>query len=150
MFSVVEDAMKALFGKKGQGMMMGGPRKPISLVLGLVFFAFGLIPLLNQFKVIGFTIPALPSLVLYVLSIIGAVILLWDAISENMAMMGFAQMARMATFVVALVLLAIGLIPLLHSMGTIGFTLPALAGIIINVLYVLTGGLLIYGGTQGF
>ncbi|MBI2580433.1 hypothetical protein HYV85_01355 [Candidatus Woesearchaeota archaeon] len=143
--------MKALFGKKGQGMMMGGPRKPISLLLGVVFLAFGLIPLLNQFKVIGFTIPALPSLVLYVLSIIGAVILLWDAISEGMSMgMGMSQMLRPATFVMAIVLLAIGLIPLLNSINVIGFGLPALAATIVNVLYVVTGALLLYGGTQGF
>lgn len=141
---------EVFFGKKGQGMMMGGPRKPISLVLGLVFLAFGGIPLLNQMKVVSFSIPTPAGTVLYVLSVVGAVLLLWDAISENMAMMGFAQMARMATFVVALVLLAIGLIPILHSMGTIGFTLPDLAETIVNVLYVVTGGLLIYGGTQGF
>lgn len=136
-----------LSGNKGQ---MMGPRKPISLILGLVFLAFGGLPLLHNFGVVGFTISGIPQVVLHILAVIGAVILLWDAISENMAMMGFAQMARMATFVVALVLLAIGLIPLLHSMGTIGFTLPVLAETIINVLYVVTGSLLIYGGTQGF
>ena len=141
---------EVFLGKKGQGMMMGGPRKPISLILGLVFLAFGGIPLLNSLKVIGFTIPVLPQTILYVLSIIGAVFLLWDAISEGMAMMGLPQMIRMATFVMALVLLAIGLIPLLHSIGTIGFTLPQLAAVIVNVLYVVTGGLLLYGGTQGF
>ncbi|MBI2549877.1 hypothetical protein HYV83_01710 [Candidatus Woesearchaeota archaeon] len=151
MFSVVESAMKALFGKKGQMMGMMGPRKPISLVLGLVFLAFGLIPLLNSMKVIGFSIPTLPNIVLQVLGIIGAVILLWDAISEGMtAMMGFPQMIRMATFVMALLLLAIGLIPLLNSMNVIGFGLPALAAVIVDVLYVVTGALLLYGGTQGF
>ncbi|MBI2141388.1 hypothetical protein HYU16_03100 [Candidatus Woesearchaeota archaeon] len=150
MFPVAEGVMKVLFGKKGQMGMMG-PRKPISLLLGVVFLAFGLIPLLNQFKIIGFTIPTLPNIVLQVLGIIGAVILLWDAISEGMtAMMGFPQMARMATFVMALVLLAIGLIPLLNSMNIIGFTLPVLAAIIVNVLYIVTGALLLYGGTQGF
>ncbi|MBI2176464.1 hypothetical protein HYU40_03930 [Candidatus Woesearchaeota archaeon] len=142
--------MLLLLGKKGQGMMMGGPRKPISLVTGLVFLAFGGIPLLNSMKVIGFTIPVLPQTILYALSVFGAVFLLWNAISENMAMMGFAQMARMATFVMALVLLAVGLIPLLHSFGVIGFTLPELAAVVINTLYIVTGFLLIYGGTQGF
>ena len=135
--------------KKGQGMMMG-PRKPISLVMGLVFLAFGGIPLLNSMKVVGFTIPVLPQTILYVISVIGAVFLLWDAISEGMAMMGFPQMLRMATFIMALVLLAVGLVPLLHSLGTIGFTLPELAAIVVNTLYVVTGFLLLYGGTQGF
>ena len=135
--------------KKGQG-MMGGPRKPISLIMGLVFLAFGGIPLLNSMKVVGFTMPVLSQTILYALSVVGAVFLLWNAISEGMAMMGFPQMLRMATFVMALVLLAVGLIPLLHSMGTIGFTLPELAAIVVNTLYIVTGFLLIYGGTQGF
>lgn len=140
--------MTLLLGKRGQ--MMGGPRKPISLIMGLVFLAFGGIPLLHSMKVIGFSIPVLPQTILYVLSVAGAVFLLWDAISENMAMMGFAQMARMATFVMALVLLAVGLIPLLHSFGVIGFALPEFASIVIETLYIVTGFLLIYGGTQGF
>lgn len=149
MITGLSGVVGAFFGKKGQ--MMGGPRKPISLVLGLVFLAFGLIPLLNQFGIIGFAIPPLPKIILYVLSVVGAVILLWDAISEGMtAMMGFPQMIRMATFVMAVVLLAIGLIPLLNSFGVIGFSLPTLAAIIVNVLYVVTGALLLYGGTQGF
>lgn len=136
--------------KKAQGMMMGGPRKPISLVMGLVFLAFGGLPLLNTFGIVGFSIPPLPNTILHILSIAGAVFLLWDAISENMAMMGLPQMIRMATFVMALVLLAVGLIPLLHGMGTIDFNIPDLAQIIMNALYVVTGGLLLYGGTQGF
>lgn len=144
-----ESVSAAFFGKKGQGMMMG-PRKPISLIMGLVFLAFGGIPLLNSMKVVGFTIPVLPQTILYVLSVVGAVFLLWDAISEGMAMMGFPQMLRMATFVMALVLLAVGLIPLLHSFGTISFTLPEFAAVVVNTLYIVTGFLLIYGGTQGF
>ena len=145
-------AMKTLLGKKGfigGGMGMGGPRKPISLLMGLVFLAFGAIPVLNGMKVIGFSIPPFPNVILHALSIAGAVFLLWDAISENMARMGFPQMVRTATFVVALVLLAVGLVPILHGMGVIGFNLPSLAAIIVNVLYVITGGLLVYGGTQG-
>lgn len=138
----------AFFGKKGQ---MMGPRKPISLFLGVVFLAFGLIPLLNQFGVIGFSIPQLPKIILYVLSVVGAVILLWDAIGEGMSMgMGISQMLRPATFVMAVVLLAIGLIPLLNSFGVIGFNLPEFAAIVLNILYVVTGALLLYGGTQGF
>ncbi len=142
---------EVFFGKKGQGMMMGGPRKPISLILGLVFLAFGGLPLLHNFGVVGFTISGIPQVVLHILAVIGAVILLWDAIGEGMSMgMGISQMLRPATFVMALVLLAVGLIPLLNGMGVIGFSLPALAAVVVNVLYVVTGALLLYGGTQGF
>ncbi len=139
-----------LAAKKGLG-MMGGPRKPISLLMGIIFLAFGLLPILHTLGKVGFTISGIPQAVLHVLSIAGAVFLLWDAIAEGMsAMMGFPQMIRMATFVMAIVLLAVGLIPLLNSMGVLGFSLPVLATIIINSLYVVTGLLLLYGGTQGF
>ena len=142
--------MRLLYSSKGQMGMMG-PRKPISLVLGLAFLAIGGIPLLNQMHAISFTIPPLPAIILQILGIIGAVILLWDAMAEGMtAMMGFPQMVRMTTFVVAVAIGAIGLIPVLHSIGTIGFQLPVLAETILNVLYILTGFLLLYGGTQGF
>ena len=130
---------------------MMGPRKPISLVLGLAFLAIGGIPLLKQIHAISFTIPPLPAIILQILGIIGAVILLWDAMAEGMtAMMGFPQMVRMTTFVVAVAIGALGLIPVLHSMGAIGFQLPDVAETILNVLYILTGFLLLYGGTQGF
>ncbi len=141
--------MIAIKNKKAQMMGMMGPRKPISFILGLVFLAFGLIPLLKQMGTIGFTIPNLGNTVLHVVSIFGAIFLLWDAIAENMGMMGFPQMLRMATFIMALALLAIGLIPILYSMKAIGFTIPPLAETVMNVLYVITGVLLFYGGTQG-
>ena len=142
--------MRLLYSSKGQMGMMG-PRKPISLVLGLAFLAIGGIPILNQVHAISFTIPPLPAIILQILGIIGAIFLLWDAIAEGMtAMMGFPQMVRMATFVVAVAIGAIGLIPVLHSLGTIGFQLPDFAETILNVLYILTGFLLLYGGTQGF
>ena len=132
-------------------MGMMGPRKPISLVLGVAFLAIGGIPLLNQMHAISFSIPALPAIILQILGIIGAILLLWDAMAEGMtAMMGFPQMVRMTTFVVAVVIGAIGLIPVLHSIRMIGFGLPPLGEAILNVLYILTGFLLVYGGTQGF
>jgi len=142
--------MKLLLGKKGIGGGMGGPRKPISLVLGAIFLIIGIVPLLNSFGVIGFNIPLVPTgIILWVLALIGGVVLLWDGIGENMSMMGMAQQIRMATFVVALALLAIGAIPILNSLGVIGFSLPEMADAIVNVLFIIVGGLLVYGGTQG-
>lgn len=136
------------FGKKAQ---MMGPRKPISLILGLAFLAIGGIPLLKSMHVISLVIPPIPAIILQVLGIVGAIILLWDAMAEGMtAMMGFPQMVRMATFIVAIVSGAIGLIPILYSLKIIGFPLPDMVGTILNVLYILTGFLLLYGGTQGF
>ncbi len=137
----------AFFGGGG----MGGPRKPLSMISGLVFLALGLIPLLNKFGVIGFSLPLLPvGIFLWILATAGGIILLWDAIGENMAIMGMQQQMRVATLVVGLAMLAIGIIPILNSFGVIGFSIPPVADMIKNSLFVVVGALLLYGGTQGF
>lgn len=136
--------------KKGQGMMMTGPRKPVSLLLGLAFVILGGLPLLNQFGVLGFSIPQIGGVILWALALAGGIFLLWDAISENMAMMGLSQQMRLASVIGGLVLLAVGLIPILNSFGIIGFNIPEFAAIVQHVLFVVFGVLLLYGGTQGF
>ena len=142
------NSKKALFGPGGG---MGGPRKPISLLVGLLFVALGLIPLLFSFGVIGFDLPiSIAGIILWVLSVVGGVILLWDAIGENMQIMGIGQQLRMASIAGGLLLLAVGLIPILNQFGVIGFSIPEFADIIKNVLFVVFGGLLLYGGSQGF
>jgi|SRR3989338_3595772 len=146
--------MKLLIGKKalfGPGGGMGGPRQPISLLLGLIFLAFGVIPMLNSFGVIGFTIPIVPTgILLWAIALVGGVVLLWDALSEKMAVagIGIESQMRMANIIVALVLLAIGIIPILNNFGVIGFNLPEFADIIRHSLFIIVGVLLLYGGTK--
>ena len=55
----------------GGGMGMSSPRKMISFLLGFVCIIFGGIPLLFQMKVIGFTLPVLPNLLLWILGLAG-------------------------------------------------------------------------------
>lgn len=135
--------------KRGQ-MMMGGPRKPISLLLGIAFLILGVIPLLNSMGLIGLNVPTPVGMILWVLSIIAGIFLLWDALSENMSMMGLGQQIRMITFIAAPIVLAIGVIPILNGLGVVGFALPAFGETIIQVLFIIIGVLLLYGGTQGF
>lgn len=135
----------------GAGMGMGGPRKPLSLISGFLFLALGLIPLLKSWGVIGFNLPVSPvGIFLWILATVAGIILLWDAIGENMAVMGMQQQVRIATLIIGLAMLAIGLIPILHSFGAIGFNIPPIADTIKNILFAIVGFLLIYGGTQGF
>ena len=70
---------KALFGGPGGG----GPRQPISILLGLAFLTLGIMPLLNNFGVIDFNIPAPAGMVLWILAAAGGLVLLWDAMSEK-------------------------------------------------------------------
>ena len=135
-------------GMIGMGMGSSG-RQGISLILGFIFLFLGVIPLLFQFGVLDFTIPALPGMVLWILATIGGVILLWDAMIENMPM-GAESILRMASLIAGLIVLVIGLIPLLHNFGWIAFTLPYIAEIINNGLFVVVGALLLYGAAKQF
>ena len=135
--------MRIFENKKGFG------RKPLSLILGLVFVIIGLIPLLNGFGVIPFGLPIdVRGVILWVLAIVASVILLLDSL--KMEGFGIGSQLRIVSIVGGLLLLAVGLIPILHSFGVLGFTIPEVADTIKNVLFMVFGALLLYGGTQGF
>lgn len=140
--------MKAFSNKKAQ--MGFGIRRMVSLVLGLIFLALGLIPLLNYFGVIEFEFPfPIIDLVLWILATVGGVFLLWNALIERMPT-GIESQIRLASIVGTLVLLAAGLIPILNEFGVIGFALPEFSGIIMNVMFTVAGVLLLYGTTKQF
>ncbi|MBI2664327.1 hypothetical protein HYX10_03225 [Candidatus Woesearchaeota archaeon] len=142
--------MHLFTGKKGIGGGVGGPRQPVSGILGLIFLALGLIPLLHSLGVIDFTIPLVPTgLILWVLAAIGGLVLLWDALSENMPT-GIESQLKMASLIGGLLLLAIGVIPILNNFGVIGLTIPNIGETIINGLFVLVGVLLLYGAAKQF
>lgn len=140
---------KALFGPGGG---MGGPRQPISGILGLIFLALGLVPLLNSFGVIPFNIPLIPTgLLLWALALAGGVVLLWDALGEKMGVAGGIEgQMRMVSIIGGLILLGIGIIPILNSFGVIGFSLPDLVGMVQNILFTVVGILLLYGAIKQF
>ena len=50
----------------------------VSLLVGLVFLALGVIPLLNQYGYIPFTIPDFPAMAYNILFIIGGLLLFID------------------------------------------------------------------------
>ena len=140
--------MALLYGKTAQ--MGGGIRRPVSLLLSLIFLAFGIVPLLNFFGVIAFSIPIkMVGLILWILATVGGVFLLWNVLVERMPT-GIESHVRMASIGVALALLALGLIPILNEFGVIGFSLPSFADIIKNILFTVVGVLLLYGSTKQF
>src|SRR3989338_7277952 len=126
-----------MFNKKAQLMM--GPRKWISLILGILLTILGVIPLLKSFNVIGFGLPALPGLVLWILFVAGGIWLFVDATSE-----GTLQSYIMwPSVIVGIVVLGLGIIPILGQLGVITYQLPAIASIISDIITTLAGLLLI-------
>jgi hypothetical protein len=124
--------------------MMNG-RKILSFVLGLILLAVGIIPMLNVFGVIGFTIPDLPLTILWVLALIGALFLIIDGFKE-MQGMGFQKMEMLVSLLTALVIIVLGL----GHFGVFSLSLGDVARIILNILLTIGGILLILGGFAGY
>lgn len=126
-----------------------GPRKMGSYGLGFIMLALGLIPLLNMFGVISFTLPLIPMIVLYVLAAVAGILLFWDGLSEGMGM-GMARTIMFASYALAIASLAIGIVPILNMLGLIEFSFGDIGTTIIFSLFTIDGLLLLFGGTQGF
>lgn len=121
-------------------------RKAISAILGVIFLVLGVIPLLNQYGVIGFALPTVGGMILWVLAVIGGLFLLFDGFQEEQEM---RKALAVPSFIIALVLLAVGLVPLLSSFGVIGFALPGFIYSIFDFLFAAAGLFLLIGATQG-
>jgi hypothetical protein len=124
--------------KKGQG--MGGGRKAFSIILGLIFLVLGVIPLLNYFKVMSFSLPTVPLIVLSILALAGAVMLVIDGFKEGQSF-GSTKVIGIISIIMALILIVYGL----NYFGILPFSIPAVGGLIIDILFTIAGILLIIG-----
>ncbi|MCX6706958.1 MAG: hypothetical protein NT001_02345, partial [Candidatus Woesearchaeota archaeon] len=113
-----------------KAMIFTSPRDTISCILGLILLAFGVIPLLSTLKMISWNLPSfltnLPTGVLiWVVAIAGFYILIDGFIEPPM------HIFHWLLIFAGLIMMVIGLIPILHSFGTIGFTIPGMDSLII-------------------
>jgi hypothetical protein len=114
-----------------------------SLITGSLLFLLGLIPLLSQIGLIGFKMPEsigvlVGNIDLYLIAA-GGCYLLID---------GFLQWGNpmaWVTFILAVAVLIIGIIPLLNQFGVIGFTIPFLSLTVYYILFVIEGIFLAIG-----
>lgn len=128
--------------KKGMMGGMGQGRKAFSIILGLIFLVLGVIPLLNYFNVISFSLPTIPLIILSILALAGAVMLIWDGFKEESQGIGGANKAiGIASIIVALILIVWGL----NYFGILPFSLPSIAKLIIDIIFTLAGLLLVIG-----
>ena len=125
-------------------------RKIVSWIVGIIILVLGLIYILNKFNVISFSIPTFPQMVLWVLTIIGGIFLIFDAITEGSNFSSISKMLMIISFVIAILIIALSLIPLLNNLTIISFQLPEIAQLIESIIYVLAGFFLIIGGMFGY
>jgi len=139
---MINEHKQPLF-RKGQ-FMMGG-RKIMSIVLGLILLVLGIVPLLNKFGVIKFTIPTIPEFILWTAGMVGAIVLIVDGFQE-MQEFGFGKIIMALSFLVALVIFLYGL----SAFTILPFQMPVLGALFVYIVLVLAGLLLIIGGFIGF
>ncbi|MEM4260215.1 MAG: hypothetical protein QXG00_03190 [Candidatus Woesearchaeota archaeon] len=130
--------------KKAQ---MGNGRKYFSFFLGLIFLVFGLLPLLNGAGIIKFTLPTLPSIILWILALIGGIVLFIDASKEAM---GMGRGIMIITIIIGILVFIFGLIPLLVAMNVLNWNLPAFVNSLTEVLFTAAGIFLIIGAFKGY
>lgn len=114
--------------------MIDSPRGWVSLFLGFVVFAFGLIPFLNHVGLIKFDFPnLLGGLILPILLIVGSILLFMDSVHQDMI--------RKPMMYVGFILLILGIIPLLAHFNIIpqDYTLSFLNGIVRDIVLIVTG-----------
>jgi hypothetical protein len=114
------------------------PKNWSALLIGLLMMALGIIPLLNSFDVIGFggfLSGILPKIATYLLAA-GGIYLLIDSFMED-------DHWRVISIIVALSIIAIGIIQILASFNIIGFSIPFITDTVYYVLFVIEGFFLV-------
>ena len=120
-----------------KGMIFTRGRDTFSFIVGLILAAFGIIPLLNSFKLVAWNLPDfllnMPvSILVWVIAVAGAYIVIDGFIEPPMHIFHWALILG------GFILLVVGLIPILYSFKAIGFTVPFLGENLI-VYQVLIG-----------
>jgi hypothetical protein len=115
----------------------------LSLILGVILLALGMIPLLNSWKVIPFGLPAflvvLVSQIFIYLIAAGALWLLVDGFHE-----GTYTPQGKAAIGVGFVVFLIGIINILNKFKVIPFGIPFLTPVVYSVIFAIEGILLVY------
>jgi len=116
-----------------------GFRSWLSLIFGLILSALGLIPILNSFNFLAWSIPSMPLYIIRVLLIIAGVLLMWDSTYEIFQ----ARAWWILSIVFGLPILILGVVPILFDYGIIGFNLTFIPDFILNIFTFLAGLVLI-------
>jgi len=118
----------------------------ISLIVGLLLLAVGLIPLLSHLSIIPFGLPGFMNNIFgaifaWVIAV-AALYILVDGIIEPSG-----NTLHLILIGLGIVFLVVGLFPILKQFGVIGFSIPFLSNLIVyNVIITIEGLMLVVGG----
>jgi len=112
-----------------------GARKNIGLVLGIIISITGLLGTLSGINILKFQIPLTINILAWMLAI-GGVYLIIESITEFGA-------RRSIALLVAFIVLAAALMPILNQLGVITFSIPGINLLIYHILLTVEGIFLI-------
>ena len=112
----------------------------ISLVVGLLVLALGLVPLLFGFGLLPFSLPEflttlIASVAAYLIAGFGLYLLI-DGFLEDYTI-------RIVSVVVALLVIVVGIVQILFSFGIFGFSIPFFNDLFYNIIFTIEGIFLI-------
>jgi hypothetical protein len=117
------------------------PLKPQRILYGVMIFVFGLIPLLDLFKIIEldiYTNSLFKFATIFTVMIVGQVLFTEGIKEEN-------HILKALSMIFGLVIILVTMIPWMGDFGAISFTVPTYAPIIDFIIYVASGVLTIIG-----
>lgn len=134
-----------LFDSK-KGFFMSG-RDWISFFIGIVLFFIGIIPLLKQFKVLGFGLPSflnglMAQIFFWIIAIAGVYIIV-DGLIEPAG-----HSLHIFLMILGLLFVIVGLIPILNRFGVVHLNLSFLANLVVYNSIITIEGLMLM--TAGF
>lgn len=112
-----------------------GTRKNLGLLFGVIILLIGIIGIITSLNVIGLKLPFSINLLAWILAF-GGFYLIFESFTEIGA-------RKITAMIVALFVLFISLIPILHQLGLITFTLPFINLFLFYILLFIEGIFLI-------
>ena len=137
------ESMRKKMNKKA--MVFTAPRDTISFFVGLLIFAYGIVPVLNKFAVMAFTWPSILadvgfSVAMWIIAVAGAYVLVDGFIEPPQ------HSLHWALILIGLLLFVTGLLPILHSFNIIGFSFDFLNSLLVYYIIITVEGLLLLIG----
>ncbi len=117
-----------------------GLRSWMSMILGILLFLVGAVPLANKFGWVAWQFPELSQFILRILFLAAGLFLIWDATHEIYN----NRMFMVMSLIFGIPILILGLIPVLNQFGVIGFTLELSGFILLEILTAISGLVLLF------
>ena len=121
--------------------MFEGGKSLSSIVAGIIILFLGLVPLLNDLGIIGFSIPKIPKIVLQIILTVAGFYLIIDGFFE----LGMHPGLAWISILFGAACTTAGVLATLSDFNSFSMSLAFMTSTVINILFILIGFLLFIG-----